>query len=180
MTTLRTSLAFAAALCTSAIAQEGAPAPAKNFSTAVADIGIVVQDLEKSAKFYTEALGMTEVKGFSVSADNTTRFGLADDEPATIRVFVLDDAEGQPSTKFKLMAFPAAPGAKQDQKFIHSTIGISYLTLYVTDTKLAVERAKKAGVKLLGETPADLGGGTFITVFHDPDGNFIELIGPSK
>ena len=44
----------------------------------------------------------------------------------------------------------------------------------------AVERLKKAGVKLLGKTPASLGGGNFLTAFHDPDGNFIELIGPSK
>ena len=41
-------------------------------------------------------------------------------------------------------------------------------------------RLKKAGVKLLGKTPASLGGKNKLTVFRDPDGNFIELIGPSK
>ena len=78
------------------------------------------------------------------------------------------------------MAFPKAPGAKPDQKFIHSTLGFSYLTLFVTDMDRALARLKKADVKLLGETPSPLGGGNFIAVCKDPDGNFIELIGSSK
>ena len=85
-----------------------------------------------------------------------------------------------PKTKFKLMSFPDAPGKMQDQKFIHSSIGISYLTLLVTDMNKSVEKLKAAKVKLLGKTPTDLGGGKFIAVFHDPDGNYIELIGPKK
>ena len=44
----------------------------------------------------------------------------------------------------------------------------------------AVERAKKAGVKMLGKTPSKLGGSNYLTVYRDPDGNFIELIGPMK
>ena len=42
----------------------------------------------------------------------------------------------------------------------------------------ALARLKKHKVKLLGQTPAPLGGKMRLTVFHDPDGNFIELIGP--
>ena len=159
-----------------ALAQEEAP----TFANASADIGIVVKDLEKSAIFYTETLGMTEVKGFSVPAEKATDIGLTDNQPATIRVFVLDkEAEG-PKTKFKLMSFPEAPGKMQDQKFIHSSIGVSYLTLLVTDMTKSVAKLKEAKVELLGKTPSDLGGGNFITVFRDPDGNFIELIGPKK
>jgi predicted lactoylglutathione lyase len=44
----------------------------------------------------------------------------------------------------------------------------------------AVERAKKAGVKMLGATPSKLGGDNYLTVYRDPDGNFIELIGAMK
>ena len=40
-----------------------------SFSKPVVDIGIVVSDIGKSAKFYTESLGMTEVKGFSVTGE---------------------------------------------------------------------------------------------------------------
>ena len=161
---------------THALAQEEVP----TFSNASADIGIVVKNLEKSARFYTETLGMTEVKGFDVPAEKAAAIGLTDNQAATIRVFVLDkDAEG-PKTKFKLMSFPEAPGKMQDQKFIHSSIGVSYLTLFVTDMNKSVAKLKEAKVELLGKTPSDLGGGNFITVFRDPDGNFIELIGPRK
>lgn len=172
-------LALSTALLNINLAQAQEDQPTGNFSAAVADIGIVVKDLEKSAKFYTEVLGMKEVEGFSVPAEKAAAIGLTDNQPATIRVFVLDETKG-PKTKFKLMSFPKAPGKMQDQKFIHSSVGISYLTLFVTDMNPAIERLKKAKVKLLGETPSALGGGKFITVFHDPDGNFIELIGPMK
>jgi lactoylglutathione lyase len=169
------------ALCIApALAQDEATKPAPTFAKASADIGIVVKNLDASAKFYTSALGLTEVKGFSVPAEKATAIGLTDNQPATIRVFVLDPDAPEPNSKFKLMSFPDAPGAMQDQKFIHSTIGVSYLTLMVTDTNAALARLKKAKVKTLGETPTDLGGGTFITVCQDPDGNYIELIGPKK
>ena len=54
------------------------------------------------------------------------------------------------------------------------------VTIMVKDMDDALARLKKANVKLLGKTPASLGGNTRITVFHDPDGNFVELIGPVK
>ena len=50
-----------------AAAQENAKF--KEFSKPVIDIGIAAQDVEKSAKFYTEAIGFTEVQGFHVSGE---------------------------------------------------------------------------------------------------------------
>ena len=148
------------------------------YSRNVLELGVVVADLEKSATFYSEVLGMTEVKGFSAPAAVATKFGLTDNQPIVGRKFVTAKVKDAPA--LKLMAFPDAQGKKPDQKFIHSTLGVSYLTLFVTDMGDAVERAKKAGVKMLGETPAKAGPQNYLTVFQDPDGNFIELIGPSK
>jgi len=59
-------------------------------------------------------------------------------------------------------------------------VGYSYLTLMVTDMKASMERLKKAKVKLLGKTPASIGPNNYLTVFQDPDGNYIELIGPME
>ena len=148
------------------------------YSRNVLELGVVVADLEKSAKFYTEVLGMSEVKGFSAPARVATKFGLTNNQPITVRKFVTAMVKDAPG--LKLMEFPEAPGTKPDQKFIHSTLGVSYLTLFVNDMGDAVARAKKAGVKMLGETPAKAGLKNYLTVFQDPDGNFIELIGPSK
>lgn len=148
------------------------------FSSPTVDIGMVAGDLEKSAKFYTEVLGLTETKGFAVTPEKATALGLTDNLGAEIRVFVL--GEGPGATRLKLMSFPASPGAKPDQKFIHSTLGLSYLTLRVTDMDAALKRLADAKIELLGETPASLGGDLFLTTVRDPDGNFIELIGPMK
>ena len=100
--------------------------PAK-FAKGIVDVGIVAEDLERTVKFYTEAVGLKEIKGFEASAEKATQFGLTDNQPARVRVFVLGDAPG--SARLKIMAFPKRPGTKPDQKFIHSTVGISYLTL---------------------------------------------------
>ncbi len=151
-------------------------AESPKFSSGIVDIGMVAKDLEKTAKFYTEVIGLKEVKGFEASAEKATAFGLTDNQPAKVRVFVL--GETSPSTRLKIMAFPKRPGREPNQKYIHSTLGISYLTLRVVDMTAALARLKKAKVKLLGQTPASLGGNNRITVFHDPDGNFVELIGP--
>ncbi|MEC8800049.1 MAG: VOC family protein, partial [Planctomycetota bacterium] len=159
-----------------ATAQEGA-AKKPVFSKSTFDLGIVVSDLDKAAKFYVDVVGMTEVKGFAAPANVATAFGLTDNQPVVVRRFVMDDVKDAPS--LKLMAFPDAPGVKPDQRFIHSTLGFSYLTLFVNDMDAVVERAKKAEVKLLGQTPAKAGGNNYLAVYQDPDGNFIELIGPS-
>lgn len=153
-----------------------APADEIPFASPTVDIGIVAGDLEASAAFYTRALGLTETKGFTATPEKATAFGLTDHLGAAIRVFVL--GEGPGATRLKLMSFPGAKGAVPDQRFIHSTIGISYLTLRVTDMDAALERLQAAGVPLLGETPALLNGNTYLTTVRDPDGNFIELIGP--
>jgi len=99
------------------------------FSKATIDIGITVADVKKSATFYSEVLGLTEVKGFEVSAEKAANLGLTDNQPVSVRVFVLNDEEGATTARIKLMAFPSAPGVKPDQKFIHSTIAISYLLI---------------------------------------------------
>lgn len=148
------------------------------FSSPVMDLGIVVGDLEKSAKFYSEVLGCKEVNGFSVPAAFATSIGLVDNMDVTARVFVL--GEGEKQSRIKMMAFPKSDRKKGDQSFIHSNLGFSYLTLHVTDLDASIKRLEKAGVKLLGDTPVALGGNNGLLVCRDPDGNFIELIGPHK
>jgi catechol 2,3-dioxygenase-like lactoylglutathione lyase family enzyme len=158
------------------------PAPVRGadsnneFTKGTIDIGIVVRDAARTTEFLTNAVGFTEVKGFSVTPDLGKRVGLIDGHAVNVRMFTL--TEGDQATRIKVLEFPKAETNRADQQFIHSTFGIRYLTLYVEDMKRAVERLKAAKVPLLGETPLDLGSGTYIAVFKDPDGNFMELIGP--
>jgi catechol 2,3-dioxygenase-like lactoylglutathione lyase family enzyme len=152
--------------------------PANEFSNPRIDIGVVAKDANRTAKFLTNAIGFKEVKGFSVTPDLGRKIGLVDGYSAEVRVFVLDD--GDNATRIKLLSFPEAKTQQPDQRFIHSTFGMRYLTLYVKDINQSLARLKTAGVPLEGQTPLDLGEGTYIIVVRDPDGTFYELIGPMK
>ena len=152
--------------------------PKAEFARTTIDVGIVVSDVEKAARFYKDALGFTEVSGFDVSEGMGADSGLTDHHAFHVRVLVLGD-EGS-AAKIKIMEFPEAPGKKVDHQFIHSSLGFSYLTIFVSDTTAAVERARKAGVTPV-KAPYQLGGGNFyLTLVRDPDGNIIELVGPKK
>lgn len=149
-----------------------------DFARTTIDLGIVVSDVEKAAQFYTNALGFTEVPGFNVSKEMAGDSGLSDYQAFSVRVLVLGDQAS--ATKIKIMEFPEAPGKKVDNKFINSSLGYSYLTIFVSDTTAAVERAKQAGVVPVKE-PYQLGSGnSYLTLVRDPDGNIIELVGPKK
>jgi catechol 2,3-dioxygenase-like lactoylglutathione lyase family enzyme len=161
-----TSLAVGPAAC----------AAESEFAKPVIDIGIVVKDAERAARFLTNAIGFKEVRGFPVTADLGRKIGLIDGRATEVRVFVLEGAE--PATRIKMLSFPEAPGKQADQSYIHSTLGFRYLTLYVKDMSRALERLKQAGVQTLGETPIETGNGNWLVAVKDPDGNFIELIGP--
>ena len=155
------------------------PDPAKrSFARSTIDIGIVTSDVARAAKFYTQALGFTELGGFDVSKEMGGDSGLVDYQPFRVRQFVLVDEPT--ATRIKLMDFPGVESKKPENKYINSSLGFSYLTIFVSDTTAAVERAKKAGVKPV-KKPYRLGGSNnYLTLLKDPDGNIIELVGPKK
>jgi catechol 2,3-dioxygenase-like lactoylglutathione lyase family enzyme len=159
-----------------------ANAAEEEFSTATIDMGVVVSNIEKSAQFYTESLGFTEVPGFSVPADFCADAGLTDSKQLVIRVFVLGSDDK--ATKIKLMQLPGVVSKKSDNSFIHSQLGFSYLTISVKDTNAALRRLEKTNVKPLAKSPvalpAPLPQNVFLTLVRDPDGNIIELVGPKQ
>ena len=157
-------------------------APAQDFTSTTIDIGVCVTDPEKSAKFYTEVIGMKEVPGFEVPADFAGAIGLTANKELKVRVFTL--GEGEKAAKLKLGYIPGTTPKKSDNEFLHSQTGVRYITLMVADQTPVLERIKKAGVKTIGKTPAEIPGsiakGMWITIVRDPDGNLIELVGPKK
>lgn len=144
------------------------------------DIGVVCSDVEKSRAFYENVVGFQQVGEFTVPAEMGRASGLADGQPFTIQMLALGKEET--ATKLKLMQFPKAPGARQDLRFIHNTLGVSYLTIVVKNLEAAVARAKEHGVKPLAKgitpVPDTIAEGIAIVLFRDPDGNFVELVGP--
>jgi catechol 2,3-dioxygenase-like lactoylglutathione lyase family enzyme len=149
---------------------------ANEFRKPTIDLGMFVKDADRTARFLTNAIGFRELPGFSVGAAMGNKIGLVDHQPFSVRVFALDDVDQ--ATRIKVLTFPQVEGKQPDQAYVHSMLGMRYLTLYVKDMNRALERLKAAKVTLLGETPVDLGGGTMLVAVKDPDGNFYELIGP--
>ncbi len=151
----------------------------KDFSNKVINIGMIVSDLEKSVSFYKDVIGMVQVdrKSFDVDADFGKRSGLTDSLPIHVEVLKLGSGEG--ATEFKLMTF-GERSKKQENEYIHSHTGIQYITIFVTELEPIIERIKKHNVKLLGETPIKLSENTSFVLVKDPDGTFVELIGPMK
>ena len=159
----------------------GEESPVSNFSRTTIDLGVVVADIEKAAKFYKQAIGLKELEGFDVNAQFSTDAGLTDNQSLSIRVFALGEDES--ATKLKLMQVPGAKSAPSLNSSIHSQLGFSYITIFVDDMKVSLERLKQMGVKPLAKGPVPLPKGfpegVFLTVVKDPDGNFVELVGPS-
>jgi catechol 2,3-dioxygenase-like lactoylglutathione lyase family enzyme len=151
------------------------------FARTTIDLGTLVSDIDKSVKFYTEAIGFQEAQGFTVGAEFCADAGL-DDQTLNIRVLTL--GEGDTATKLKLMEVPGVETKKSDTRYIHSQLGFRYLTIYVADANAALARLKKAGVKPIAKGPVPLPPGfptgMVLAVVRDPDGNLVELIGPKR
>lgn len=172
------ALFLLAASC--AVAPPVAPSahPAGAYTSGVVDLGIVVRDIEASAAFYHGALGLEEIPGFTGAAKVTGDSGLADYQAVPVRQFVLPGCKDG-GTKLKLMQFAARPGKLADQEYLHSTVGLRYVTLFVGDMDATLDRLRSAGIRPLAKGPVPIPGTAVkLAVVKDPDGNFIELVGP--
>lgn len=163
-------------------ANQASPTAESTFASEVIDLGMVVSDINKSAKFYKDVLGFEEIDGFGVPAAFAADAGLTNSLPLEIRVLVL--GKGEKATKLKLMQLKTSPGARVDNTFIHSSYGFRYLTISVKDVNAAVARAEKAGAKPIAKCPVPLPegfpAGLALANYRDPDGNLVELVGPYK
>jgi catechol 2,3-dioxygenase-like lactoylglutathione lyase family enzyme len=147
------------------------------FSNPQISVGVVVADLDVSVAFYTEVIGMTQTGGFEVPGEVATNLGLTADK--ALRVTVLKLADTPEAPQWKLMSF--GDSAKpQRTDYIDGFTGMQYITLSVSNLTPFVTRLKAHGVKLLGATPVALDSERDFVLVQDPDGVFIELIGPSR
>jgi catechol 2,3-dioxygenase-like lactoylglutathione lyase family enzyme len=139
-------------------------------------VGVVVTDLEKSLDFYLNVIGMTKVDEFEVDKEFARASGLSDGIPFHVDVLKLEDSPD--GSQWKLMSFGKEAGHSRPGH-IQDDTGMQYITIMVKRLEPFLERIRKHGVKLLGDTPIELGDQHFVLV-QDPDGTFIELIGPME
>lgn len=158
---------------------QSSQAAEEEFAKKTINIGMIVSDLEKSMKFYKDVIGFVQVDRteFDVPADFGKKSGLTDS--IGLHVEVLKLGKGEDATELKMMTF-GDKAKKQENEYLHSNTGIQYLTIFVTELKPILERIEKNKVKLLGECPVPLGEKNHFVLIKDPDGTFVELIGPME
>ncbi len=146
-----------------------------DFAKTAISIGVVVEDLDKSLDFYQNVVGMVKVREFVVDSEKANRMGLSKDKSFDIKVLKLENSEE--AAELKLMTFNNKT-SHINQKFIPDENGIRYITLFVKSMKPILKRIKKNKVKTLGKTPTMLDENRMFVLIQDPDGNFVEFIGP--
>lgn len=146
------------------------------FSNPTIFVGNVVTDLQKSVDFYTNIIGMTQTRTFSVDADKMKDLGLSDKYKVDVTVLKLEDSPQ--ANEWKLMSFGTKSGHKKP-KWLHDDTGMQYITINVNHLDPFIERIKQNNVKILSkEVPVKLGEDRYFILVQDPDGTFIEIIGP--
>jgi catechol 2,3-dioxygenase-like lactoylglutathione lyase family enzyme len=146
-----------------------------NFSSKLIGVGVVVSDLERSLEFYVNGIGMVKAYSFNLNKDFSKRSGLANGDTTSVTVLKLENSTE--ASEWKLMSF-GKKAARPKQKFIHEGVGMQYITINVRSLKPVIERLKQKNVPFLGDTPIPLDEKSHFALVQDPDGNFIELIGP--
>lgn len=146
------------------------------FKSGVIGVGVVVADIERSLAFYTEVIGMQKTGGFDIDAGFGLSSGLTGGLPFHVDVLKLVDSPD--ATSWKLMSFNSDP-AHPFPAHIQDDTGMQYITINVKSLEPFLGRLKQHGIRLLGNTPVPMGDGQrhFVLV-QDPDGTFVELIGP--
>lgn len=145
------------------------------FSNPTISVGVVVADLQKSIDFYTNVIGMTKTGAFSVTGEQGKGLGLTDGRSIDVTILKLVDSES--SNEWKLMSFGEKANHPK-QKYMHDDNGIQYVSIFVNHLNPFIERIKKNNIKILSDVPSTLSEGRFFILIQDPDGTFIEIMGP--
>ncbi|WP_340112931.1 VOC family protein [Maribellus mangrovi] len=146
-----------------------------NFSNRSIGIGVVVENLERSIDFYTNIIGMTKTGEFSVDKETGKELGLTDKYQLDVTILKLENSEQ--ASEWKLMSL-GTKSQHPKQKHMSDDTGMQYITLKVKHINPVLERLKKHEVKILSGSPSTIGGNQKFLLVQDPDGIFIEIIGP--
>ncbi len=146
-----------------------------DFAKSGISVGLVVENLDKSLDFYKNVIGMIQTSQFSVESARAKELGLSAGDRFDVTILKLENSEQ--AAEWKIMSF-GKKATHPKQNFVPDDTGMQYITIYVKSMKPLLERIRKYKVKTLGITPTKLDEDRDFVLLQDPDGNFIELIGP--
>ncbi len=146
--------------------------------SAIDHINIVVSDMERSVKFYTEVLGLEKISSVHLEGDwIDTIAGLKGVVADSVNI-VAPDGE----VKIELFCFKTPEGETIPANKLSNTVGIRHFAFRVDDIHASYQKLKDAGVNLLSE-PVTIPDSVIpnspirktMFYFHDPDGVMIEI-----
>src|SRR5262245_22132526 len=109
-------------------------------------INIVVADLERMIRFYTELLGLKVSKRVSISGDGIDRTsGLDGDGGAAVYL------EGSAGPRIELNQYHDPPGDRPQDLGQSNTQGLRHIAFRVSSIDEIVERLRRAGVHFLSD-----------------------------
>ncbi|SEI38044.1 Catechol 2,3-dioxygenase [Dyadobacter koreensis] len=146
-----------------------------NFTSKSIGVGVVVADMQRSLDFYIKGIGMVKTGNFTINAEFGKRGGLTGGEAVDVNILKLENSPE--STDWKLMSFGKKAGHSKP-KFIQDDTGMQYITIQVKSLQPVIDRLKEQNVTFLGNTPTPLTKDSHFVLVQDPDGTFVELIGP--
>jgi catechol 2,3-dioxygenase-like lactoylglutathione lyase family enzyme len=146
-----------------------------NFTSKSIGVGVVVADMQRSLDFYVKGIGMVKTGNFTINAEFGKRGGLTGGEAVEVNILKLEN--GPEGTDWKLMSF-GKKASHPKSKFIQDYTGPQYITIQVKSLTPIIDRLKAQNVTFLGSTPTPLTKESHFVLVQDPDGTFVELIGP--
>lgn len=146
------------------------------YSQSRIDIGLVVSDLEKSVAFYQEVLGLQRAYSFDVATDFAREAGLTAGPPLHAVALKLTADRDAPVLKLVQTGTPKV----SRPKYITDQSGVRYLTVNLTALGPVLERLKQHNIPVLGNGPVRMNDRQSLALVQDPDGVFLELIGPMQ
>lgn len=138
-------------------------------------LGLCVNDLERSLRFYCDGLGFTQAEGYDLDEqmlDGLER-ALEVEKPVKLRSQMITNGE----LKIELLHYvhPPATGTPSASR---GQIGFTHLSFFVDDVDAVALHLATLGGEVLAGTRAQLG---YEVVFiADPDGTRVELMAPPR
>lgn len=148
------------------------------FTSKLIGVGVVVADIDKSIDFYVNGIGLVKTGSFKIAEDFSKRSGLANGVAFDVTILKLENSAE--ANEWKLISFGKKANGPKKSKYIQDDVGMQYITINVKALNPVIEQLKKQNVSFLGSSPTKLNEKSQLLLVQDPDGNFVELIGPME
>jgi catechol 2,3-dioxygenase-like lactoylglutathione lyase family enzyme len=142
-------------------------------------VNIVVADIERAARFYSEVLGF--VRGFEKGLEGAwiEKVTGVSNAKALCVFMEAPQQENESKTRLELLQFLTPNGATVQQNRLPNTRGIRHMAFTVDDLDSLLEKLRAWDVEIVSEpieVPFAVGalGRKRLFYFYDPEGNLLE------